>query len=644
MRTHDDRTATDTPIAGLFVRALGPLVLDHGGSEVVLPRRKARELFLYLVLNRGKHVRAGAISEALWEGRAPPGDIHAVRSYVSMIRSTIDGRASSRDRPIIRGDSGTYTLTLDDDQIDFVRFETLVARGDRAIRGGFYRQALRDIEHALSFTRGAPLADVAGRAFASSEIARLVDLEAEARETRALALLEMGHPEQAVADLTGLTDQHPLRERTASLLMVGLYRLRRQVEALAAAQTFYRRHRQEYGAVPSPAFSDLEMGILSQASELDGAAGLEGVLRALQSGRASTAAPARPRIDTTRRRVRHTTQERLHGRSDDAQALLSRVLAARDVAIVGPAGCGKSALSRRVASTYAARTGSRVEHHDLSTAGALERLRDQVRARTEQQQYETGERIVVLDQAEVLHGQVDPVAREILSNSPAARVVRTSRRRDQPHSDVFELSPLPDAPETERVETLLDAPAVTLFWERARRSRRSLEPDSTTLRSVARLCNMLDGLPLAIVIAADQTNAMAPPELDQRFSTDLRLAFECRSRRGEHDPDLQTAYQRSVVQLTDAERRAFLAFAQLGHRPAAQQGTAVVGSADITVDALASLAAHNLVCLDDRGATPRYSMLNTWRAFALLGIARSVSVDVKRIWTSWHRLRRAAIR
>jgi DNA-binding SARP family transcriptional activator len=259
------------------VGALGPLVLERAGEPLVLRRRKARELFLYLLLSRSQPATVDAIADALWEGRPPHNYAHVVSAYASVIRTTLGWSGEHHGRHL-SCQHGRYTLRVEEDGVDFVRFEALLTHASRAMVRGAPVQAIQEAEAAMSLIRGDPLTDVADRTFAASEVARLSELYTALQEMRAWALLDLGKTDQVIADLTGLVEEQPHRERLTGLLTVAMYRARRQVEALELAQAFCRRRKAEYGEPPSQRFLDLELAMLTQAPDLGTAEALRQLL------------------------------------------------------------------------------------------------------------------------------------------------------------------------------------------------------------------------------------------------------------------------------------------------------------------------------------------------------------------------------
>ena len=199
------RFGADNPV----VRVLGPLLLDLHHDEVPLARRKARELFLKLLIHRGTSISISSLVRALWEGDLPEDPPQSIRSYVSTIRRWMEAWPLDVNRPFLRRASGGYRLDLDDDYLDLVHFTRLISRGRTALQDGLAAFALRDFNDALNLFRGEPLQDASSCAFAFEEITRIKELRLQARQDRALALLDLGRVNSAIADLTSLTEEQP---------------------------------------------------------------------------------------------------------------------------------------------------------------------------------------------------------------------------------------------------------------------------------------------------------------------------------------------------------------------------------------------------------------------------------------------------
>ncbi len=558
-----ERSGADVDGSSLFVRAFGPLVLGLEGEELILARRKARELFLLLLLNRNETMGINSIIDALWEDRAPQHPRHSVRSYASMIRQVLAGSDLASGRPRLRCRDGSYSLELDERRIDLVRFKGRADQGRRALAEALPAQALRTFERALSLVHGEPLADALDRGFAVTERARIAREYLECRENHAMALLELGHPEQATADLTLLSRQYPHRERTAYLLVLGLYRTHRQVEAIEGAQALRKAMSDELGTGPSKVFLDLETAVLSQDTALDGLSLRQLAVAYHPDERATT-----PTVRLSRRVTDSSwpsggvRSRPLFGRLEAERHLVALLRGLRDVTVVGPAGCGKSALAGHASASYGAETGASVARLDMSTLTEGEARAEVLRCLQDARCHEghggAADLLLVLDNCEPLHDAVGRIAVVIAREHRSVHLLRTSRRRDQQHGVVYELDPLPGSrAEDGDLGDAVAAPAVALFCEAARRTRRAFDPDLEALRSVVRVCEMVDNLPLAVVLAAGTTLAVTVAELEAALAADLGCVLDFgRNDGGPRHGSLHSAFMGAYDLLAPCERSA----------------------------------------------------------------------------------------
>lgn len=607
---------------GLSVRAFGPLEFQRDGVVVRLARRKTRELFLFVLLHRGRYVGTDAMIEALWEGRPPEHPVSAVRSYMSTIRNAIEGGSKEVEHPLVKFRDGAYSLDVDPSRIDLLEFERLAGRSELALIDGFSASALRDSDIALGLVRGEPLAEAADRAFAAIDIERLSDLRLHLRDARAFALLEMGDPARAVTDLLALNHQYPCRETTALLLIVGLYRAQRQVEAIERAAAFRRSLQSELGEQPDRGLRELETAVLNQDVALDDPGWLRNLVLPHWTTRTRTPT-VRPRVG---RSPTDVSARSLYGRDEAERELVARLRANSEVVIAGTVGCGTSVLANRVAMRLAEEEGATVVTVDVSSLADGSELRRVVRDRLAGLSIADEGRdhpaLLVLDNGSTMESEAALVAAETVRAFPSVRVLRTSRRRDATHGSVFEIGPLPEVSVAAAdPELLATSPAVALFAERAKLSRRSLNLGPANLRAIGRLCDKLDRLPLAIVLAADQSLVMEPAELEQLFADEPASVLTCHDyRRTERHQDLHSALSAAFGELTDLQKHVFLQLARVGgciEIARDQEGSGSSGrTPTIATAVLESLAERSMVVVDRVGLSVRYRLLGTWQAFA----------------------------
>lgn len=236
------------------VRVLGPVAADDQGREVALGGPRQRRLLAVLVLGDGRPVSVDTIVEAVWaQGDAPDTPAKTLQSYVSRLRGVLG------DSTLINTPAG-YRLDLTNGpDLDARLFEVQLARARRAPAV----EALDLIEMALACWRGPAFGDLADEAWCRPAATRLEELRLVAIEERNRALLELGRPVDAIADLRRLTGLHPLREGFRSQLMLALHRAGRQAEALRAFQQYRAYLADETGLEPSAELTDLDRQIAS---------------------------------------------------------------------------------------------------------------------------------------------------------------------------------------------------------------------------------------------------------------------------------------------------------------------------------------------------------------------------------------------
>jgi DNA-binding SARP family transcriptional activator len=243
-------------------RILGPLEVSHDGRVVPVTGARKRELLALLLLDAGHVVSSDRLMEELWGDNQPAAGATALRVRISQLR-----KALRADGDVLVTRPPGYALLVPRDGLDLWRFERGLDEGERALASDPQR-ALDTLSQALSEWRGRPLGDVAYAPFAQAAVVRLEELRASALELRIEAELALGHHLRLIAELQGLTSEHPLRERLWAQLMTALYRDGRQADALAAYQAARSRLVEEIGIEPGPELRALEARILAQDPDL----------------------------------------------------------------------------------------------------------------------------------------------------------------------------------------------------------------------------------------------------------------------------------------------------------------------------------------------------------------------------------------
>jgi predicted ATPase/DNA-binding SARP family transcriptional activator len=501
---------------------LGPLEVRDGPAPLRVPGAKERALLADLVVNAGRVVSADRLVEDLWGERPPGNPANTLQGRVSALRRALGPAGSGL---VVTRPPG-YLLEADPGQVDAARFERLVADAGRAAGPA----AARLLEEALGLWRGPALAEFADQPWAQAEAARLEELRLAAREALVELRLAGGGHAGLVGELEGLVAAHPTRERLRGQLMVAYYRSGRQADALRVYAETREVLAEELGIDPSPELQRLQRQILVQDPALEAASHRE--------------AP------------RHNLPERLTslvGREQELREVAKLVSQHRLVTVTGPGGAGKTSLAVALAERLVA------GHPDGVWLVELAALRDPallaevvattlglggVPAAPDGPTAAPADRLaafaadkamlLVLDNCEHLVGACAGLAERLLRAGPGMRVLATSREvLGVPGEVVWPIPPLavpePDADgaaaaaDRAAPEALAAYDAVRLFVERAASADPGFVLDAASGPVVAELCRRLDGLPLAIELAAARTRALPPAELAARLEDRFRL-------------------------------------------------------------------------------------------------------------------------
>jgi predicted ATPase/DNA-binding SARP family transcriptional activator len=580
-------------------RLLGPVeVLGDDGEPLAVPGKRPRALLALLLLNPNQPVSTERLIDAVWGDDPPATARGALQVHVHALRKTLGA-----DRIVTRAPG--YLVRVEPGELDAARFDELVANGRPA--------------DGLALWRGPALADVADEPFARADAARLEEARLTALEGRIAADVERNALEPAVAELERLVATHPHRERLRGLQMLALYRSGRQAEALAA----YRDARaalDELGLEPSAELRALEQRILRQDPALEA----EPV-----PGDAEQRASGLPRMRTSLigRDLELAAVRGLLGRPDT-----------RLVTLTGPGGTGKTRLA--VAAAEGLGPASFV---DLSavveprlvlptvarTLGAGE-ISGRSDVETVAAALEDERHLLVLDNFEqVLDAAADVVA--LVAAAPHLRVVVTSRAPLRVAAEhVYAVPPLTvPEPGEETAAAIGRVGAVRLYAERARATLAEFELTDANAAAVARVCRALDGLPLALELAAARVRTLGPEGTAERLGERLSLLS-----RGARDlPERQRSLRATLdwsVQLLDDEPRVVLAALGAFSGGASLAALEFVAPDVDAAGALEDLLDAALVLRATAPSEPRFTMLETVREYAAGLLAASVDERVVR--------------
>ena len=468
-------------------RLLGPVEVVGEGGAVALGGPKQRALLAELLLRRGSAVPRERLVDALWGEQPPASAISSLQVYVHGLR-----RAVGADRLETRGNA--YRVRVAPDELDVARFERLLVEARDALAGGAPGHADELLVGALSLWRGDALADL-GDSPVRAAAAALEDLRLQALELRVDARLALGEHREVVAELEELVAVEPYRERLREQLVLALYRSGRQQDALDAYQDA-RRAFDELGVEPGPALRELERAVLRHDPALAPAAGPEAPRLRL---------PAAP-TPLVGRRLELTAVEAILRRED-----------VRLVTLTGPGGTGKTRLALAVAEHLAPEIRGGAAFVDLSSIRDAELIVPTIGqaigvadAHEVEARLAATSLLLVLDNLEQIAADAAPLLARVLAGAPRLRVLATSRvplRISGEHE--YSVPPLP----------LTES--VALFAARARAIDPTFVLDESAAATVERVCARLDGLPLAIELAAARIRTLPLAALEQRLDKAL---------------------------------------------------------------------------------------------------------------------------
>jgi predicted ATPase/DNA-binding SARP family transcriptional activator len=616
--------------AAVEVSLLGPLEVRAGAGSIVLPAARLRALLAALALRAGKAVSVTELIRFLWAEDPPRTAVKLVQVYVSQLRASLP-------EGVISTVGGGYALAIAPEQVDAHRFELLLERARESNQECHLNQAVGLLKEALGLWGGRALADVADDPAAVPDAVRLEELRRGAEEDLLELQLALGEHHERVADAEAAVREEPLRERRWAQLMLALYRCGRQGDALRAFTRLRQILGEELGIDPGPDLRALEEAILRQQPELDWH-------------------PPAPRIagdEPDRRRTPGERWENLPavlssfvGRRAELAEVQDLLQAHRLVTLTGAGGVGKTRLAVEAARALVGRWSQGVWFVELAALSTAEAVAGAV-AEVLGFRLEPGapvlpsvlegladrQLLLVLDTCEHLLEICSGLVAEIGRSCSQVHMLATSR--EPLHVDgeqVLRVAPLSvpsvDAP----VEDLARHDAVELFVERGRAQHRSFRIDDENAAVVASVCRRLDGIPLALELAAARIGSMSLAELHRRLDHVFDLLSSPRHGSWRHDQTLRATVEWSYSLLSPAARSLL---SRLSVFPAdwdLDAAGSTAASEDLLPDevrsTVLSLVEKSLVqCDPDRPGGARYWLLETVRQYAAERLADMGGTD-----------------
>ncbi|GLZ36625.1 BTAD domain-containing putative transcriptional regulator [Actinokineospora sp. NBRC 105648] len=600
--------------SGVRVGILGEIdVRTEAGAGVAIPGSRLRGLLVRLAMAGGRPVPSELLVDELWDdGERPAGAANALQVLVSRLRRTLpDGLVESRPR--------AYRLAVPPHALDAQEFEDLAARG-RALLGQDDVRAAASLRAALALWRGRALADLDDTVFVRGQRDRLEELRLVATEDRVEAELSIGDSAGLIPELEALVTAHPLRERTRAQLIRALGGAGRQADALACYDEGRHLLADELGVDPGRELAAAHLA----------------VLRGETDTQPRSAPVSRPR---TNLRAQLT---RFIGREQEVADIEQRLRTSRLLTLAGAGGAGKTRLAtesaarlaestpdgvwlvelaavtdpadvpRAVVTALGLRAGGLINPVAADQRGPLERLVEALRDKRP---------LLVLDNCEQVVGAVADLVDTLLGQCPGLRVLITSREPlGITGEQLVPVSPMPVPEAVTPAGQAMDSPVIQLFAERAAAARPSFRVTPENVGVILDICRALDGLPLAIELAATRLRSMSPDQVRDRLDDRFALLTMGSRTTVPRQQTLHAVVDWSWELLTEGERELAAAFSVFRSGAVLETVERLRGAP--VFEPLTGLVDKSFLTVTDDGE-PRYRMLETVRAFALAKLEQS---------------------
>jgi predicted ATPase len=589
-----------------------------GGAVADVPGARLRGLLIALALEPGQVVPKARLVDWIWGERPPPGAANALQRLVSRLRKALP-------EGVVEGQTDGYRLRVEPDAVDAVRFERLVGQArDNADsqRAGLLREA-------LALWRGAAMQDVGLQDSAAFDAAvtRLDGLRLTAMEDRFDTEISLGYGVGLVTEMTDVVAAHPLRERLVAALMRALVATGRDAEALLVYQRTREALADALGVDPSPELSALHVALLR--GELG------------------------PREENRKTNLRAELTSFV-GRDADVAAVGELVGGHRLTTLIGPGGSGKTRLAAETARTLlgdlpdgawlvelaAIGAGGDVADVALSTLAGLG-LRDALLGAPNAEPagrliaaIRDREALLILDNCEHVIESAAAFAHRVLGECRRLRILTTSREPLGITGEaLWPVAPLA-LPEGDASPGKIESsPAVQLLRDRAGAVRNDLAADASALATMARVCRAVDGIPLAIELAAARLRTMSLDQLASRLDDRFRLLTSGSRTALPRHRTLRAVIDWSWELLTGAERMVLRRLSVCSGGASLEAAERVcagdaVGQEQV-LELLTALAEKSLL-LTGAGGAPRYRMLGTIKEYAAGRLAEAGEADAAR--------------
>ena len=599
------------------IAILGSLVVEDDGRPIVIGGHRLRALFVRLALDPGHWVTAPALLEALWEDAESPSDpLNALQSLVSRLRRLLP------DPLLLESSASGYRLRIAADDVDVSRFESWAGQGRSALARGDAEGAAAALEEARLLWRGQPFADL-DATFTQPYASHLEQLSRSADEDRYEAALQLGRHAEIVPELEAVVAAEPLREHAAAQLIRALSAAGRQADALSAYERTRTALVEELGLDPSPELSAAHQAVL-------------------------VGAPA-PRPTTARTNL-PTALTSFVGRAAELEQLKQLLGSHRLITLTGPGGAGKTRLAiaagqqasdvpagvwlvelapvsdpdelaAAALGALSARETNLLEQVPPTGRDAVSRLIDLLNGRRV---------LLVLDNCEHLVDGAARLAEKLLANCPLLRILATSREPLAIFGEaICPVLPLGMPANGMTPGQALEFASVRLFADRATAVSPGFSVNDETVAPVIEICRRLDGLPLAIELAAARLRTLPVDVVAARLIDRFRLLTGGSRTAVPRHQTLRSVVAWSWELLTPSERHLAEALAVFHGGVTVESAMAVSNvDADETLELLTALADKSI--LQPAGQVMRWRMLETLREYGAEQLSRQGRTDATR--------------
>ncbi|HEX8509099.1 MAG TPA: BTAD domain-containing putative transcriptional regulator, partial [Propionibacteriaceae bacterium] len=565
------------------VAVLGVVEAYRDGVRVDVPSGKTTELLARLAVEAGVSVRTDVLLEDLWAG---PTSRNTLQSKVSQLRGALG------DKDVLQATANGYVLAVAPEAIDATSVVRLAAASAAARTLGDAGTSLDRAREGLALFRGGVLSGAGD--WAEAHRFRLAEVRLGLVEDAMAARVNLGAGADVVLELEALVQSHPFREGLWVALITALYRAGRQADALATYTRVRRLLVDELGIEPGPALRMLEEQVLRQSPDL-GSAGALPVVR-----RGNVPAASAPIV----------------GRVEDTSEVLAALVSHRLVTVLGPAGVGKTRLGIEVARGLSPPGGVWLVRLDAvdPDAGLMQVVAETLHVPDGEQALTdrlcASETVLLLDNCEHLAESVARLVSRLLAAAPQLRVLATSQ-----------VSLGLEDEHRHQLEPLTQQESVTLFTRRAQELRRQFVLDPSTTGVVGEICRSLDGLPLAIELAASRVRSLSVNDIARHLDDRFALLRDPTSHRPARQRALQAAIEWSYDLLFPDDQRGLWAlscFAGSASLSAIEAVLTALGvPAGAVLDTISRLVDRSMVSIDPaEGGEVRYRLLDSIRAYA----------------------------